>query len=221
MTCLVQMHETIEHLLDRFKKNPDAPAQKASDGISGRPASAAGSYGSMPGYGGAAAFSLQVRLLTLCLSGRGMRRDMGMFALHWLLDGALMPDCSTLGLCIAAQALFSNGMLDGCGAHDWDSLGQRRATHETLFPSLQGYEQPGLPSQYAYASQYGSTFVPAAGGAGAMQPLPGPGYYGTASCSVQTELPSVYWCCCTGCERWCCIPELCWAMATHITQQPV
>ena len=61
MACLVQMHSTIEHLLDRFKKNPDAPAQKAGDGISGRPASAAGSYGSIPGYGGAASFSLQVR----------------------------------------------------------------------------------------------------------------------------------------------------------------
>ena len=61
MTCLVQMHDTIEHLLDRFKKNPDAPAQKAADSLSGRPASAAGSYVSIPGYGGAAAFSLQVR----------------------------------------------------------------------------------------------------------------------------------------------------------------
>lgn len=59
MTCLVQMHNTIEHLLDRFKKNPDAPTQKAADSISVRPASATGSYGS--GYGGAASFGLQVR----------------------------------------------------------------------------------------------------------------------------------------------------------------
>ena len=88
------------------------------------------------------------------------------------------------------------------------SLGQRRPKDQALFPSLQGYEQPGLPSQYAYASQYGSTFVPAGGGAGAMQPVPG--YYGTVSCSAQTELPSMYWCCCY-------ISKLCRALATHIT----
>ena len=198
MTCLVQMHSTIEHLLDRFKKNPDAPAQKAADSMSGRPASAAASYGSMPGYGGAASFSLQVRACHHKPERQRLAWRHGHVCTALLFDSASMSDCSTLRLRIAAEMPMSNELLDGCGEQELQ-LGTAQGYTLTPFVwlALQGYEQPGLPSQYTYASQYGSTFVPAGGGAGAMQPLAVPGYYGKASCSVQTELPSMYWCCCT------------------------
>ena len=97
MTCLVQMHDTIEHLLDRFKKNPDAPAQKTADSLNSRPASAAGSYGSMPGYGGAATFSLQVRTAHPVPERQRHAQRHGHGCTALLLDSASMSDCCTLG----------------------------------------------------------------------------------------------------------------------------
>lgn len=96
-------------------------------------------------------------------------------------------------------------------------MGQRRATHQSVFLSVQGYEQPGLPSQYAYASQYGSTFVPAGGGAGAMQPLPVPGYYGTASCRLHKHVLVLL----HQLIVLLLLSELCPAMATRATQHSV
>ena len=105
----MQMHNTIEHLLDRFKKNPDAPAQKSADSMSGRPASAAGSYGSIPGYGVAAAYGSQVRAAHLASERQSNAWRPGHISIALLLESASMSDCSTLGLCLAAQVPLSNG----------------------------------------------------------------------------------------------------------------